>query len=91
MRRGPVQDTKAKFNELLVHCLSEGPQIVMRSGKDAAVIVPIEQWRRMTETARPGLKELLLGPGPRFELELPPRGRLKRRPARAMAGVRASS
>jgi antitoxin Phd len=84
MRRWPVQDAKAKFSELLDRCLSEGPQVVTRRGAEAAVFVPIEQWTRMTEAARPTLKELLLGPGPRFDLELPPRGRLRRRPVKPL-------
>jgi antitoxin Phd len=64
-------------------CLSEGPQVVTRRGAEAAVFVPMEQWTRMTEAGRPALKELLLGPGPRFDLELPPRGRWNRRPLKS--------
>ena len=33
------------------------------------------------EASRPGLKELLLGPGPRFENLIPKRRRFKRRKA----------
>ena len=43
--RWAVQDAKAKFSELLDRTLSEGPQIVTKRGVEAAVLVPIEQWR----------------------------------------------
>ena len=75
----PVQDAKARFSELLATCLKEGPQIVTKRGADAAVLVPVAEWRRLQQAARPTLKELLLAPAPRGELELPSRGRLRRR------------
>ena len=76
----PVQDAKARFSELLERCLAEGPQTVTKRGVEAAVLVPAQEWHRMKRAARPGLKELLLGDGPRFDLELPSRRRFKRRP-----------
>ncbi len=81
MASWPVQDAKARFSELLATCLKEGPQIVTRRGAEAAVLVPVGDWRRLQQAARPTLKELLLAPGPRGELELPARGRLRRRVA----------
>jgi prevent-host-death family protein len=81
MRSWPVQEAKAKFSELLEKTLAEGPQVVTKRGVEAAVLVPIEDWRRLQDRARPSLKELLLAPEPRFEsgLPVPPRGRLRRR------------
>ncbi len=70
MSSWPVNDAKARFSELLETTLAEGPQIVTKRGVETAVIVPIEQSRRMQERARPTLKELLLAPEPRFELDL---------------------
>lgn len=81
----PVQEAKARFSELLERSVREGPQIVTKRGIETAVLVPIEEWRRLKERARPSLKELLLAPEPRFEegLPYPRRGRLRRRkPAR---------
>lgn len=78
-----VQDAKARFSELLDITLKKGPQVVTKRGVEAAVLVSIEEWRRLQQEARPGLKELLLGPGPRFENVAPPRGKLhRRRPVR---------
>ena len=79
MKSWPVQDAKARFSELLDACLDEGPQMVTRRGKEAAVLVPVADWRRLNERARPSLKELLLAPTPRGDLSIPPRGRLRRR------------
>ncbi len=79
MTNWPVQDAKARFSELLDKCLSEGPQMVTKRGVEAAVLVPVSEWRRVQQSSRPTLKELLLGDGPRFDLEVPPRSRLTRR------------
>jgi prevent-host-death family protein len=79
MASWPVQDAKARFSELLATCLKDGPQVVTRRGEEAAVLVPVAEWRRLQGAARPTLKELLLAPAPRGELALPPRGRLRRR------------
>ena len=75
MSTWPVNDAKARFSELLETTLAEGPQIVTKRGVETAVIVPIEEWRRLQERARPTLKELLLAPEPRFEMDIPDRRR----------------
>lgn len=75
----PVQDAKARFSEFLDACISEGPQIVSRRGTETAVLVPIEQWRRLQAAARPSLKELLLADSPRTGMPVPARGRARRR------------
>lgn len=75
-----VQDAKARFSELLDRAIKRGPQIVTRRGVETAVIVPIEEWRRLQQAARPSLKELLLGAGPRFENDwILPRRPIRRR------------
>ena len=75
-----VQDAKARFSELLETTLKNGPQVVTKRGIEAAVLVPMEEWRRLQKSTRRGLKELLLAPEPRFEKLVPPRGGLRRRP-----------
>ncbi len=83
-RRWPVQAAKAHFGELLEASLSEGPQIVTRRGVEAAVLLPVQQWRRLQESARPTLKELLLEESPRAEIPVPDRRRWRRRPPKAL-------
>ena len=80
----PVQDAKARFSEFLETALTTGPQIVTKRGVEAAVLVPIEQWRRMEQMTRPDLKELLLSSEARTEDLVPPRGRYRRRQPRVM-------
>ncbi len=74
-----VQDAKARFSELLNATIKKGPQVVTRRGIATAVLVPIEDWHRLQQTSRPTLKELLLGPGLRFENLVPERRTSKRR------------
>ena len=74
-----VQDAKARFSELLEKSLAEGPQVVTKRGVEAAVLVPIEQWRRLEKMARPNLKELLLAPEARTEALTPPRKKHRHR------------
>jgi hypothetical protein len=44
-----------------------------------AVLVPIEEWRRLKTAAPPDIKTLLLAPSPRFENLIPPRRKFRRR------------
>jgi antitoxin Phd len=74
-----LHDAKARFSEFLDAALEKGPQVVTRRGVETAVLVPIEDWRRLQHAARPGLKQLLLEPNPRVEDGGVERGGLKRR------------
>ncbi|MDO8874540.1 MAG: type II toxin-antitoxin system Phd/YefM family antitoxin [Pseudolabrys sp.] len=79
MKVWPVQDAKARFSEMLDACLKKGPQLVTRRGVDAAVLVPAEQWRQLSNDAKPTFKELLLSEEARGELNIPARGAKRRR------------
>jgi prevent-host-death family protein len=79
MQSWPVQDAKARFSEFLETCLNEGPQIVTKRGVEAAVLVSAEEWRRLQAVARPSIKELLLAPDARADLQIPERGSARRR------------
>jgi prevent-host-death family protein len=56
----PVQDAKARFSEFLDTCLAKGPQVITRRGTQTAVLVPFEQWQRMSQQAKPTLRDWLL-------------------------------
>ena len=73
-----AHEAKARFGAFLEASVREGPQVVMRRGVETAVLVPIEQWRRVRP--RPDLKELLLAPEARTENFAPPRTELRMRP-----------
>jgi antitoxin Phd len=81
MENWPVQDAKARFSEFLEACMQAGPQVVTKRGVEAAVLVPIGEWRRLQAAARPSLKQLLLADEGRAELAIPPRGNARRRAA----------
>ena len=84
MHSWPVQDAKARFSELLDACLAEGPQMVTRRGAEAAVLVPMQEWRRLQAAARPSLKQLLLSDQARSDVLVPARGNAKRRKVEPM-------
>lgn len=74
-----VQDAKSRFSEFLDATLKQGPQIVTRRGIEAAVLVPIDEWRRLQSAARPSIKDLLMAPEPKFDDLVPERSNWKRR------------
>ena len=78
-----VREAKARFSAFLEASAREGPQIVTKRGVEAAVLLPIEQWRRLQRLAQPDLKALLLAPEARTEMLAPPRPRHSHRPASA--------
>jgi antitoxin Phd len=79
MQNWPVQDAKARFSEFLEACITDGPQMVTKRGAEAAVLVRVDDWRRLQAGARPTLKQLLLTDEGRTDLLIPPRGGARRR------------
>ena len=79
MHSWPVQDAKARFSELLETSLAEGPQLVTKHGKAAAVLVPIRQWDALQTTGKRSLKQVLLDASAPTEIAVPARGKLKLR------------
>lgn len=69
-----VFDAKARFSEFLDSALNEGPQVLTRRGVETAVLVPIDEWKRLQRGQRPSLKDVLLDPKGPVDLEVPPRG-----------------
>jgi prevent-host-death family protein len=66
-----LQEAKAKFSQLVQKALDEGPQTVTRHGKEVAVLLSADDYKKL-QRRRPGLLEILMS-GPEGELELPPR------------------
>lgn len=84
MRTWPIQDAKARVSEFLDACLAEGPQMVARRGTEAAVLIPVSEWRRLCAATRPSLKALLLSDEARTDPLVSPRGNAKRRTPQAL-------
>lgn len=47
-----LQTAKAQFSELFRRARTEGPQVVTRQGKEQVVVLPAEQFARLTKQAR---------------------------------------
>ncbi|MGE3247174.1 MAG: type II toxin-antitoxin system Phd/YefM family antitoxin [Beijerinckiaceae bacterium] len=81
----PVPEAKARFSDFLEKCLARGPQIVTKREAETAVLVPLEEWKRLNAAARPSLKEWLLSEEARFDLDIPARDGKRRKPAPDLA------
>ena len=57
--RWQLQEAKQRFSELVRHARANGPQVVTKHGEEVAVVVGIEEYRRLTEEL-PSFKEFLL-------------------------------
>lgn len=79
MKAWPVQDAKARFSEFLEACVADGPQMVTKRGSETAVLLSVDEWRRLEAAARPSLKQLLLSDEARIDLVIPERGAARRR------------
>jgi prevent-host-death family protein len=53
-----IQEAKARFSEMVERARKEGPQTVTRHGKTVAVLVPVEEYRRLRGGSK-RLKDLL--------------------------------
>ncbi len=63
-----LQDAKAKFSELVDLSLTEGAQTVTRHGKKVVVVLPYDEYRRLT-APRQSLVEFFSS-APRAELDV---------------------
>jgi prevent-host-death family protein len=57
--RWQLQEAKQRFSELVRHARAYGPQVVTKHGEEVAVVVSIEEYRRLTDEL-PSFKEFLL-------------------------------
>ena len=69
----PVYDAKARFSELLDAAVEQGPQIISRRGVETAVVVPIEEWKRLQIATRHLAVDPLTDPNAPHDLYIPPR------------------
>jgi antitoxin Phd len=80
MKTWQVHDAKARFSELLNAAQSDGPQVVLRRGRETAVLVSIEEWRRISAKPQMTIKEWLMSDIGRGELNIPDRKNYRLRP-----------
>ena len=54
-----LQEAKQRFSELVRRTLEDGPQTVTRRDEEVVVVVPAEEFQRLTED-KPDFKEFLM-------------------------------
>ena len=52
-RQWQLQEAKAKLSEVVNCAQNEGPQVITRHGREAAVVMSIEEYARLCEPQRP--------------------------------------
>jgi antitoxin Phd len=60
VRTWQVQEAKSKFSEVVKRAAKEGPQIITHHGAEAAVVLSIDEFRRL-EAGKPSVVDFLLG------------------------------
>ena len=60
-----VQDAKSHFSEVIERARSEGPQTITRHGAERAVVLSVEEYRRLV-AHKLNFRDHLLG-GPKFD------------------------
>ena len=69
VQRWQLQDAKQQFSRLVERAHSGEPQLVTRNGKEVAVLLDVDEYRRLTSWHGGDFKKFLFE-GPRFELEI---------------------
>ncbi|MGP3916201.1 type II toxin-antitoxin system Phd/YefM family antitoxin [Nonomuraea sp. 10N515B] len=66
-----LQEAKQRFSEVVRRAHDEGPQIVMRHGRDVAVILDMEEYHQLkSQEPKPDFKEFLLSGPDLSDLDL---------------------
>lgn len=47
--RWQIQEAKQRFSELVDRAQREGPQVVTKHGREAVVVLAVEEYRRLSE------------------------------------------
>ena len=47
--RWQLQDAKNKFSNLVIQAQEKGPQIVTKHGKEAVIVLSIEEYKKLTK------------------------------------------
>ena len=50
--RWQLQEAKAQFSEVVRRAHSNGPQVITKQGRDEVVVIPVEQFRKLSARAR---------------------------------------
>ena len=79
MQTWQLQEAKAKLSEVIETAEKKGPQMITRRGVEAVVLVPVAEWRRLQPSEPKRTLLEVLQSGPRFEIPLPDRHKIRMR------------
>ena len=65
-----LQDAKSKFSEMVERALMNGAQIVTRRGQKTVVVLPFEEYQRLTKRTDSLAQFLLASPLPGSDLTI---------------------
>jgi antitoxin Phd len=68
MQTWPIQEARDKLATLVEEAAQHGPQVLTQDGTEVAVLLSVDEYRRLTE-ARPPLSQFFRG-SPLAEVEL---------------------
>jgi prevent-host-death family protein len=78
MRSWQLQQAKSKLSEVIATARTAGPQVITQRGIETAVVVTIDEWKRLQREPKRSLLEVLQS-GPKFDIPIPSRRRWKMR------------
>ncbi len=61
-KKWQMQDAKARFGELVRKAAAEGPQVVTYRGVDTAVVLSMDDYKRMQPNKKSFVEHILSGP-----------------------------
>ncbi len=65
-----LQDAKSRFSEVVERALTQGAQIVTRRGKNAVVVMPFDEYQKLTRQGSSLTQFLLASPLTGMELSI---------------------
>lgn len=70
MRTLSIFEGKNKFSELVANAAKGEPQIITKNGKETAVVISIEEYKRLKSKEKPLSEFLLDNPARKYGIEL---------------------
>lgn len=70
MKSWQLQEAKQRLSELLRAVESEGPQVITRHGREIAVVVDLDDFRRLGDDRREDFKDFLSNGPPLDDLQI---------------------
>jgi prevent-host-death family protein len=70
MKTLSILEGKNKFSQVISDAAAGEPQIITRNGKETAVVISIDEFRRMSDTGKSLVEVLLDNPARKYGIEL---------------------